>query len=132
MKRLSKQQVKTKADLVERLRKTNSDLQAAIDQYNAQLDTVLDPLVSAIDAANEARDDARTFAEEVVGEMQDYAGERSDKWHESDAGSDFDSWQNEWEAINLDEVDIDLPEPIDAPDDSVADDFEALPEEATS
>jgi hypothetical protein len=128
MKRLTKDQLKSKADLVAALRKAEGVLTEAVEEFNAKLVELFEPVERALEGLNGARDDARSFAEEVVSSMEDYASDRSDRWRESDAGQEFDSWRGEWENVNVDSVELDAPEPLEAPD-GTADDYEALQEE---
>lgn len=127
MKRLSKQQQQTRSQLIEALRKAQSKLAKAVDDANAIIDN---EIAGAVDAYNEALGELSSFRDEIVGEMETYADERSDKWRESEAGSSYEEWKNEWEGLDMDE--LDQFEPLESPEPSHADDAEALPEEVSS
>ena len=123
MKRLSKAQEQTRSELLERLRKAQSEMAAEVDKANEAVGAVN----AAIDSYNEALSDVETFRDEITGDMESYADERSDKWRDSDAGSNYDSWKSEWD--NLDTSEVAHAEEIEEPDLSHADDLEALPSE---
>jgi hypothetical protein len=36
--------------------------------------------------------------------MDTYIGERSEKWAESDAGQNYESWKNDWEGYDITEL----------------------------
>lgn len=60
---------------------------------------------------NAALQELAAFRDELVADMEAYRDERSDKWHESDAASNYEDWIQEYENIELDGVeDPDLPD----------------------
>lgn len=67
-----------------------------------------DRLMGEIEAASNALNDAisqfESFREDVRGDMESYASERSDRWRESDAGSAYDDWMAEWDEEVCDEA----------------------------
>lgn len=129
MKRLTKDQRKAMGEIVTRLRVAEDALNAAISTFNAGLETLFAPVETAVDLLNEVRVDAAEFRDEIVSAMEDYAGERSDNWQESDAAATFSEWMGEWEGFTSDEVSIDSPGDIEDPD-YVADALESLPLES--
>jgi hypothetical protein len=99
-------------DAWEKFELAHNELATAIDAYNASLAAVTE------------------WRDGIVQEMSDYQSERSDKWQEGDAGQAYQAWIDEWEGLDLDEVET--PELPDAPDFEHIDTIEQLPTEAES
>lgn len=72
MKRLTKDQLKRKGELVNRIDDLHSQLNAAIEE------------------AEELRDEIHTA-------MEEYYDARSEKWQEGETGEDYKEWMDEWE-----------------------------------
>lgn len=87
----------------------HEEIQNAIGEYNGVIATV-----------TEWRDD-------LVQQMQDYQGERSDRWQEGDAGQAYQSWIDEWENLDLSEVET--PDMPDQPEPEHMESIEQLPTE---
>lgn len=80
MKRLTKKQLATKAELFERAEAALAELEAA-------------------------RQDFEVFRDETYSDMDDYHCGRSERWQESEAGEAFYTWMSEWQSLELcDEV----------------------------
>ena len=80
MKRLTKTEIKTKAEL-------------------------LQELTDAAIAYNAARDAVNQWREQIVERMDEYEGERSERWQESEAAERFQAWREQWDAEVGEEVD---------------------------
>jgi hypothetical protein len=113
MKRLSKDQLSTRNDLVKRLREAAEKTEKAIADVNG-----------VIDEYNAILDEAENFRDEVVSEMDTYYDERSEKWQETDAGSSYQDWKGQYEALDIDHL-----ETLEIDDLKLADDLEELPDE---
>jgi DNA-binding ferritin-like protein (Dps family) len=112
MNKLTKAQEATKDELVARLNKAKTD---ALALY-AEVTEVIDRLNAEVTTYNEILGDLEGFRDELVGDMESYYDERSEKWQEGDAGSEYQSWKGEWEGLSVDEV----PE-VEAPDEPTMD-----------
>ena len=106
------------------MRAADQSLDEALIAVNTLID---DKVTPAIEAYNLAVADMETLRDEVVADMDNYIGERSDKWHESDAGSRYNDWKSEWE--NLDTAALDAVEALDSPTTDHADSLDGLPRE---
>jgi hypothetical protein len=113
MKRLSKDQLATRNELVKRLRDAAGAIETAIDTTNG-----------VIDEYNAILADVESFRDEVVGEMETYYDERSEKWQETDAGSSYQDWKSQFEALDVDQL-----EQLELDDLKLADDLEEFPDE---
>jgi hypothetical protein len=101
MKKLNKEQEKTRADLVARLTIAAADIDKKLVAVNAMIS---DELNSEIEKYNGILGEIESFRDEIVGEMDTYIGERSEKWAESDAGQNYESWKNDWEGYDITEL----------------------------
>jgi hypothetical protein len=127
MKKLSKDQLKQHADIADRLGTARDALEAALEECFAVTGVIGEAWV----AYQEAIVEAASFRDDLVRAMDDYAGERSDKWTESDAGSAYEEWKSEWENLAIEEGDMDPPD-IDDIAVLTRAEFEELPTEPTS
>lgn len=96
--KLSKKEKNDKADLIERL----GEKHATIESAAASKD--LDDTNSAIDAYNEVLDEANAFVEEIANRLRDEYDGKSEKWQESEAGTDALAFISDWEELSLDRV----------------------------
>jgi hypothetical protein len=94
MKRLTKNMVNRQQGLAARLEEA---AKAIADAQEA--------LGNAVSTYNDVLSDAREFRDELVSDMDSFASERSDKWQESEAGQEYDAWKDEWEQLDLDDID---------------------------
>jgi hypothetical protein len=124
MKRLSRDQEKQKDEHVAALEIAAAAVSKAIEEANA---VIKNQVTSAIGAYNDALANASLFRNKIVFNMEMYAGDRSEKWHESEAGETYQGWKGEWEGIDFSE--LDMPDTIDDPSPSHGDDLDALPNE---
>jgi hypothetical protein len=105
MKKLSSDQLKTKLALEKDLEAAKNTLDEALEKYNA--------LVA----------DAESLRDDVLSSIQDFCGDKSEKWQESEKGQNYAQWAGLWEDQfdQVDELDLDhhdrlcnLPEDIDS------------------
>lgn len=104
MNRLSKKQIAERGNIAGRLSAARVDVDAAIIKYN------------------EVLYDARDFASTITADAQSHYDDKSDKWQEGDRGTSYQDFINEWEGVELDDIDFD-----DVDDHAVK--LEELPEE---
>jgi len=70
----------------------------------AELTEKADAVQAAIAAYNETLGEAREFVEEITGAIDEYVGERSEKWQEGDKAQALESWKEEWEGLELEDI----------------------------
>lgn len=131
MKKLSKEQVAERNEHQNKVQEAWADLDKAVTAFNdakreawAKVEDAHTAYLEEVQAANEWRDGIAT-------EASDYYGERSEKWQEGDAGSQYGAWV---EALGneFDEPDsLDEPDDLDAPED-VSDAIGEIPEDPGS
>jgi methyl-accepting chemotaxis protein len=112
MKRLSQDQLAIRDDLSKRLREIADEIKEAVDDAN-----------TVIDKYNQILADVEEFRGEVVGEMETYIDDNSEKWRDSEAGSNYQDWKSRFEMLDLTELhQIEVPK-------TVVDDLDELPDE---
>src|SRR5215469_7379384 len=107
MKKLSKAQAQEWSDLIKKVNEAKDDLDGAW----GRVESAVEDANTEVTKYNDALGAAAAFRDEIVGEMDDYMSERSDKWQEGEAGEAYSAWKDEWEGLDLDEIaDIDIPD----------------------
>lgn len=132
MKALAKEQRRRVEEVAERLRTARTALDNEIEIYNAALNKAWTDLNAKLETYNEAARDAKELAEEVHSDLENFHDERSEKWQESDAGSAFRSWVEEWGNASFDDADRDEPVELDLDQEDYAEALESLPQEVPS
>lgn len=143
MRKLTKKQMEEQVNLADNLDSANGRYADAVEAVNKIIADANDmiataigedsPYLIAIGDLNEALSKCRDFRDEIVGEMQEYIDERSEKWSEGDAGQAYTGWKDEWENFELDDIEPAEIEAIDELEDKSGDidseGFQSLPEE---
>jgi hypothetical protein len=124
MKKLSKRDEERRAEIKAELEAAEIEVTSAIEEVNLLIDG---KLAAAIDTYNQAVNNLDGLRDDVVAAMEEYAGDRSEKWQEGDAGQSYEEWKSEWE--NLDATELDKVEHIEVPEFNHAEALEALPSE---
>lgn len=101
MKELSKERMAQRDKFVEELHAIELELDTA--------DTVV---LNSIEAANATIDkynaklrEVETWRDEITADMENYYDEKSEKWQEGDAGSEYSEWKDEWNGFDTSELD---------------------------
>lgn len=121
MKRLSKDDLKLRDELVQKLNDAKAGIETAYGEVNALL---TGKVAEAVGKYNDVLTEVESFRDDLVGRMEEYEGERSDKWRESDAGSNYESWKADWENLAVDEVEV--PVELDIPEVEHGDELDGL------
>lgn len=110
MKHLSKEQNIQRDEIVIQLRKIEEEMTNALNKAVAEIEG----LNAIIAQYNEKLGEAETWREEITSDMQSYIDERSDKWQEGEAGSEYSEWLDTFVELSFDAVEEviipDLPE----------------------
>lgn len=72
-----------------RLSKLGDEIETLKGKFEDAWNEIMQPL---IDKMNEKRDEARVVLDDFVSAAEDWRGERSDKWHDSNAASEHETW----------------------------------------
>jgi hypothetical protein len=125
--RLSKQQLAERDSFAAGLREKAAALNAAIAVFNQAIDPLSRPVVEALEDYNAILEKARGLASGITDLAHDEFDTKSERWQGGDKGVIVRSWIEQWE-VSLDDVDLDLPEPLTEIDpDQHADEIEGAP-----
>lgn len=124
MKSLSKADEARRAELIANFELADVAIDKVLVEINNLIDEQLNP---AIDRYNELVVEATAFRDDVVAAIDEYIGERSDKWLESDKGQAYASWKSEWESFDTSE--LETVEALQSPDTEHGQNLDGLPPE---
>jgi hypothetical protein len=128
VKKLDKAQRERKAELLEAAFAAREALNGAVARFNELLAQEWAAVEKEAEALNAAVVDLNAFREEVTQGMEDFAGERSEKWQESEAGQNYAAWMEQWEGLRVEEVELERPADVDEPGVDL-DGFDQLPDQ---
>jgi uncharacterized coiled-coil DUF342 family protein len=119
MKRISKEQQKEIDAQIDKLIATSGELKTTIDEFNAAMAEPRAKLEAVQSTYNDELAEMREIYDQLHTEASEYQSERSEKWNESDAGQVYAQWVDSFEGISeiSDDLAIEMPEPLDVPDD---------------
>ena len=110
MKKLTKEQDETRMRLVNELRTIEEEVTDAHGKVISELEAAN----AVIAKYNEKVAEAEAWRDEVTTDMQSYVDERSDKWQESEAGTEYQEWQDSYAELSFETLEelvvTDLPE----------------------
>jgi uncharacterized coiled-coil DUF342 family protein len=102
MKKLNAAQKRELASLVQSM----NEHQDSVDTAFIKCMEAYNELVGEIEQYNEAVDEATTFRDMIVEEMENYVSERSEKWQEGEAAQAYEEWASQWRDIDLEPLGI--------------------------
>lgn len=114
--KLTKQECKNRDTHVAALQEAAEILQSSVVEFNSEVERAWEQVTSALETYNEALSNAREFAEDIANNIESFYDEKSEKWQESDRGSAVRSMQEEWAALDTEEVTLDAPVAVNEPD----------------
>lgn len=107
MKRFSKDDDRTRAEIVDELNGAVADIDSEFEKVEAAVQA----FNQKVDAYNGVLQKARDWQSDVVQQIDDYMGEKSEKWLDGDAGQAYQSWRDDIENETLDDIDqMEVPE----------------------
>jgi chromosome segregation ATPase len=86
-------------------------LNTAIAAFNREVEPLARAVAEAQATYNEIVEQARTLAGQVSQAAQEVFEAKSERWQDSDGGIQVRTWIEQWE-MSLDDIDLDLPEPL--------------------
>ena len=118
MKRISRAQQTEINNAVSALGDAGKELEAAVASYNEALERLGEAVETARDTYNEKVVDLKAVYEEIHGEADSYYSDRSERWQEGEAGEAYSEWMGQLEEPGIEDIEIELPDPleIDLPD----------------
>jgi hypothetical protein len=111
--KLNKAQQKRRDGLESALTENATNLERVVENFNEAIAAAWEKVEDAVSGYNDVLTEAREFRDEIVGAMQDEMSNKSEKWQESERASEVQSWVEEWEGAELDDVELTKPDEID-------------------
>jgi hypothetical protein len=127
--KLSRDEIKTKATLVDEIRTAYKDLEDQVADFNTEMEVQKAIVENKLSEYNKTLDDARAFVSEIESRITDEVDEQSEKWAESDKAEAVSEWRDKFQEIDLDDLALSLPDGIDLDDPDHGTELEELPEE---
>jgi hypothetical protein len=125
--KLNKEHLAKRQALVADLRAKAAVLNVAIVAFNRGVEPLSRAVADAQAGYNETLEMARALANSVAETAREEFDAKSERWQDGETGTQVRSWIEHWE-MNLDEVDLDLPEALEELDpDAHADELEGAP-----
>jgi hypothetical protein len=109
--KVTKEQLARRDLLATDFRAKAAALNAAIAAFNREVGPLARAVAEAQAKYNETVEQARTIASQISEVAQEAFDGKSERWQESDNGIQVRIWIEQWE-VSLDDVDLDLPEPL--------------------
>lgn len=100
------------------MRKVPDKTMTRISGLKDEIIDAKDEILGKVGAYNEKVQELTDLLEEVVSQQDDYLSERTDNWMESDKGSAYQEWRDQWSDMkdnfeNLEEPDFPNEEQLD-------------------
>lgn len=129
MKKLNKTHLKNRDAIYVDLQLAKSNLDDAVIAYNEKAAELYADAEDKLSEYNDVLERAREWRDEIVEEIDEYVSDRSDKWQESDAAQEIESWKSEFEGLELDELTMEKPEDLEMPNEIDDEVLNNVPEE---
>jgi hypothetical protein len=128
--KISKEELRTRTQLIEDLALAAADIDQCVSVYNDQVGGLRTPVELAVTKYNELVSKARELCSEIAQEAEQDLGDKSEKWLDSERGIAAQSWVESWDGIELDDLDFQWPDELEIEIPDYPDDLKDLPEEA--
>jgi hypothetical protein len=127
MTKLDKAAIAERDAVCSQLRDASEALEKALETFNTTLDEAWGAVESALSAYNEVVSDANAWREDIAADMQSYFDERSEKWQQSEKGTGYEAWKQQYDE-ELQTVELEKPDPLELDIEDAAEYLEQLPE----
>lgn len=125
--KLSKAERDRLDELHGRLDAASLAVEEAVDEFRDTVEDAKDAVHERVVAYNDVVREIAGWRDEFVAEKRGEWDEKSEKWQAGDKGQAASGWIDEFENLNLDEIEVDWPEELTPPDMEHADEVAALP-----
>jgi hypothetical protein len=129
MNRLSKTQLAEKVRLLQQLRRVGSKVEEALADFNRKVEEAKAPVDQAVEEYNAVLAEAKAFAEGIAADAQSHYDDKSEKWQEGERGQAYQAWVSEWENVNLDDLEVELPGEVELPELNAVDELDCIADE---
>jgi uncharacterized coiled-coil protein SlyX len=109
--KLTKDELKSRDNLIAAANETGGALTAAVDTFNAMMTEAWATVEQAQEQYNQVVDQAQEFTEAVHESHNTAYEEKSETWQGGATGRLVCVWLEEW-SVDLEESDLEVPEPV--------------------
>ena len=109
--KVTREQLARRDVLAVDLRAKATALNTAIAAFNREVEPLARAVAEAQAGYNETMERARSLASRISETAQEEFDAKSERWQDSDNGTQVRTWIEQWE-MSLDDIDLDLPEPL--------------------
>ena len=120
MKKLTREQIDNKDKLTFQLENASDEVSSAVHLLNQHLAHEWGLVEAAQERYQELIGEANAFIQDVQADQEQYLGDRSDAWHDSESGRAYKEWAAAW-SVSLDAIDCCCPDDMDMPEMEAAD-----------
>lgn len=124
--KINKTDAKHKGVLVDALREAEGEVRSAIETFNAAVAVAWTAVEEKVADYNVVVSDVQSFVESVASDNRDKLDARSERYLESDKGQADEEWVGSWENLDVCELELEEPSPVDEPEFGLADELEGL------
>src|SRR5215510_11550487 len=101
MKKLDKSQEAQREEFIKQLTAAHDGVKEA----HSKLVSETDAYNSAIQTYNEVLVNVETWTGEITSSMSAYMEEKSERWAEGEAGTEYGDWKDTWDGISFEQID---------------------------
>jgi hypothetical protein len=128
--KITKEEAKTRSQLIEDLGQAAADIDQCVAVYNDQVGGLRHPVEIAVTKYNEIVSKARDLCSDISQKAEQDIGDKSEKWLDTVKGQGAIAWQESWGGIDLDDIDFQWPDELEIEIPDYDSDLRDLPEEA--
>lgn len=110
--KLKRRELKRRDELIAELIDKRNKLASAIEKFNSALYDLKEELQPVIDDYNATLDALNSFRDEIVSRLDSEYESKSERWREGDRGLEAIEFIESWEALDADNIEIELPDDL--------------------
>lgn len=110
--KLKRRELKRRDELIAELSAKRDKLASAIEKFNSALYDLKEELQPVIDDYNATLDALNSFRDEIVSRLDSEYESKSERWREGDRGLEAIEFIESWEALDADNIEIELPDDL--------------------
>jgi exonuclease VII small subunit len=109
--KLGKTETAQRDEIATRIEQAREKLDAAVTAFNDAMLAARETLQTEIDEYNVVLADAKAFADDVAQNWENDFEEKSERWQDGETGEAVRAMIEAWQSIDLEAIDIDMPDP---------------------
>lgn len=126
---LSKTETETRDNLVTKLNEAWGKVEDAVTAFNDGVVDMRAVVERAVEDYNEVVSEAEAFAADIANEIETEYDNKSEKWQEGERAEAVTGMKDEWQGLDMSQIDPTYPDDLEIGDPGQAEALEALPTE---